>query len=361
MLDLAKFDSTGGLKVPMVKRILPRYIKIITKDLPAKFQISKRIVFDFESGMSTKKMWEEHDRLLQKLYQTQLMIDKNKLSLNELEIPRFSLLDLKIMLAKEILKSCELCEHKCKVNRLKGEKGICKVGDKYLITSEGVHWGEERYFIPSHTIFHWSCNMYCIFCQNFLMSHRIEPGIPVQPKLVAKAIKERSKICRNVNFVGSEPTMFLPWILEVLKCCEVNTPTLWNSNMFMSEKSMKLLDGIIDVYLTDFKFGPGPCSNHLTKVKNYWHIVTRNHLIAVKQGEITIRHLILPNHIDCCTKPALKWIAKNMRTKAIVNIMDQYRPAYKAKEHMDIRRTVNEAEVEEAINYAKKLKLNYVS
>ena len=364
MSDLTKFDSTEGLKIPMVKLILPRYIKIITKDLPAKFQISKRIVFDFESNMSTREMWEEHDRLLEKLHQTQLMIDKGKLNLDELEIPRFSLLDLKIMLAEEILKSCELCERKCKVNRISGESGECKVTQtkNCLISSEGMHLGEEAHIIPSHTIFFMGCNFHCQFCQNFTISQWYEHGISIPPKMLAEAIKRRKREgARNVNWVGGEPTPQLLSILKIIKLVEVNIPQIWNSNFYMSPKAMRLLDGVVDMYLSDFKYGNNECAQHLSKVNNYFEICARNHTLATEQAELTIRHLILPKHIECCTKPILKWVAKNIRTKAIVNIMDQYRPAYKAKEHMDINRTISKAEIEEAINYAKKLKLNYVN
>jgi putative pyruvate formate lyase activating enzyme len=129
----------------------------------------------------------------------------------------------------------------------------------------------------------------------------------------------------------------------------------------MSENTMKLLDGVIDMYLSDFKYGNDDCGRHLSKVENYFEVCARNHHAAIEQAELTIRHLVLPDHVECCTKPVLEWVAKNVRTKAIVNIMDQYKPAYKANEYMDIRRAVTKTEVQEAINYAKKLKLNYVS
>jgi len=364
MWNLAKFDSTAALEVPKIKRILPRYVKIITKDVPAKFQIAKRLVFDFDKSMSVKKMWEEHDRLVQKLHQMQFMIDKSKLSLDELEVPRFSLLDLKIMLAEDMLKHCELCERVCKVNRMSGEVGTCKVPETKdcLISSEFMHLGEEPHIVPSHTVFFMGCNFHCQFCQNFTISQWYESGAIVHPKLLAEAIKMRKRHgARNVNWVGGEPTPNLLPILKTIKLIEVNTPQIWNSNFYMSARTMKLLDGIVDMYLSDFKYGNSECARHLSKINNYFEICTRNHTLAAEQAELTIRHLVLPNHVDCCTKPALKWIAKNIRTKAIVNIMDQYRPAYKAHEHIDMQRPLSEAEIEEAINYAKKLKLNYVS
>lgn len=364
MWNLAKFDNIEALKLPMVKRVLPRYVKIITKDLPSKFQIAKRIVFEFDESMSTNKMWEEHDKLVKKLYQTQLLVDKNKLNLDEIEIPRFSLLDLKIMLAEDMLRSCELCERKCGVNRMSGEMGTCKVPEteNCLLSSEFIHIGEEAHIIPSHTIFFMGCNFHCQFCQNWSISQWHESGITVPPKMLAKAIEIRKQAgARNVNWVGGEPTLNLLPILKTIKMVDVNIAQIWNSNFYMSEKAMKLLDGIVDMYLSDFKYGNNDCARHLSKVNNYFEICARNHALAIEQAELTVRHLVLPNHVECCTKPVLEWIAKNIRAKAIVNIMDQYRPSYKASGYMDIRRTISEAEMEEAINYAKKLKLNYVS
>lgn len=364
MWNLSKFDSTAALKTPMVKRVLPRYVKIIMKDVPVKFHIAKRIVFDPGKNMSVKKMWEEHDRLVQKLHQTQFMIDKGKIGLDEFEIPRFSLLDLKIKLAEDILKSCELCEHRCKVNRMAGKVGVCKVNEteNCLLSSEFIHLGEEAHINPSHTIFFMGCNFHCQFCQNWRISQWHETATPVHPKMLAKRIKLiKGEGARNVNWVGGEPTPQLLAILKTLKSVDVNTPQIWNSNFYMSENTMKLLDGVIDMYLSDFKYGNDDCGRHLSKVENYFGVCARNHRAAIEQAELTIRHLVLPDHVECCTKPVLGWIAKNVRTKVIVNIMDQYKPAYKANEYMDIRRAVTKTEVEEAINYAKKLKLNYVS
>jgi len=362
MWQLLRPGTVGALEDPLVKKILPRYIRVVEDELPANFQIAKRIVFDFDKSLSSQQLWKKHSKLMKKFYETKEVIDKGKLNIKDLEVPRYSLLDLKIILTREIMKSCELCEHLCKVNRLKGELGICKVGNQCKISSEFVHMGEEIFFVPSHTIFFWSCNMQCVFCQNYTISHRIEPGIPVVSHQLAEAMeKKRKDGCRNCNLVGGEPTMSLLWILEALNYCKVNTPILWNSNMFMSEKTMKILNGVIDVFLTDFKYGPEKCSEHLTKVKNYWNVVTRNHLLAVKQAEVTIRHLILPDHVECCTKPVLEWIANNIRDKCIVNIMDQYRPEFKAKQYPGINRRITEEEFKEAVSYAKKLRINYMT
>lgn len=358
---LTRSYIADALEDKKVKKILPRYVKVVKDELPPNFQIAKRIVFDFEKHISIKQAWAEHDKLMKKFYGAKMMIDRKKLKLGDLEVPRFSLLDLKILLVKEILKECELCERKCRVNRLEGERGVCKVSDKSLISSMFMHMGEEPHISPSHTIFFMGCNFHCQYCQNWTISQQYETGTEIPPETIAQSIREmKERGARNVNWVGGSPTPNLLFILESLKMCGANQANVWNSNFYMSEKCMQLLDGVVDMYLSDFKYGNNACAERLSKVSGYFDICSRNHLFATKQAEITIRHLVLPNHIECCTEPLLKWIAKNLRKQAIVNLMDQYRPEFKAMEHNDINRRLERGEFQETVNYAKRLKLNYI-
>lgn len=359
MWRLLRSDAFIALEDPLVKKILPRYIKVVKNKLPANFQIAKRIAFNFDKKAPTTQLWKEHFKLMKKFYKIKKAVDNGKLKINDLEIPRFSLLDLKIVLTKELMKSCELCERKCRVNRLRGELGECKIGNEPIISSEGPHYGEESYYVPSYTIFFYSCNFHCQYCQNFSISQRLEEGTFITSQFLARRIEEMKVLgFRNVNFVGGSPTPQLVWILEALKFCNTNIPTLWNSNMYMTEKTMEILDGIVDVYLTDLKYGNDECALRLSKVQNYWEIVTRNHLLAAKQTELTIRQLVLPNHLDCCTFPILEWIAKNIKNKCLVNIMDQYYPCYRAKEYPEMNRRLTEEEYQNALARAKKLKIN---
>jgi len=361
MWRIIRPDISIALKDPLVKKVLPRYVKVVNNQAWANFQIARRIVFEFDKSLSNKELWKEHSKLMEKFYEIKEVLDKKKLKLEEMEIPRYSLLDLKIILTKEMLKSCELCERKCKVNRLKGEKGECKVGNVCLISSEFIHMGEEAYISPSHTIFFMGCNFHCQYCQNWSISQWFEKGYPVTPKELARLIEMRrvEEGSRNVNFVGGEPTPNLLPILETLKLCKINLPVVWNSNFYMSEKTMKILDGIVDLYLPDFKYGNNECALRLSKVQKYFEVVSRNHLLATKQTEVSIRHLILPSHVECCSKPVLEWIAENIKEKCIVNLMDQYRPEYKAMEFIDLKRRIAREEFKEVVNYAKKLELNY--
>jgi len=313
-LYLLRPDAISALQDEIVVGILPNYIKIINNQTEAKFQA-------------------------------------NKSSLNS-----------KISKAKKIVQSCELCERKCGVNRLKNEKGECRVAKHPLISSEFVHVGEEPFFVPSHTIFFMGCNFHCQYCQNWTISQWQESGFKIEPEQLASMIdRRRNEGCRNVNFVGGEPTPNLLFILETLNHVTANVPVVWNSNFYMTEKTMKVLGGVVDVYLSDFKYGNDKCAQKLSKVENYMEVVERNHEIATKQAELVIRHLVLPNHLECCTKPILEWIANNIQGKCIVNLMNQYRPAYKAHEYSDINRRLDKEEFDKAVELAKELKINYTT
>jgi len=163
---------------------------------------------------------------------------------------------------------------------------------------------------------------------------------------------------RNVNWVGGEPTPNLPFILEVLNHTKALLPQVWNSNMYMTHEVVSLLEGIADVYLADFKWGPGECSKKLSRVHNYWDIVTRNHLLANHHAEIVLRHLVMPGHTECCSRPILEWVAKNLDCeKILVNIMNQYRPEYKAFTIPEIARRITDSEYVSVVSLARNLGL----
>ena len=265
-----------------------------------------------------------------------------------------SLLDLKMFIAKKIAHKCHLCERRCGTDRIKRE-GECGVSHSQ-IASEFLHYGEEHILVPSYTIFFSGCSFRCVFCQNWDISQTIG-GRYIEPEKLAQKIETAGGI--NVNWVGGEPTPNLPYIFQVLEYCTRNIPQVWNSNMYCSQETMKLLSQVMDVYLTDFKFGNDKCAHRLSGVENYWKIISRNHLIAYDQGEMIIRHLVLPNHIDCCSVPILDWIGENV-SGALVNIMAQYRPCYKATHYRDIARSVSRAEYQRVMDYGKEKGLNLI-
>lgn len=340
---------------PLVRSILPHYAAAARDIEPTYFQIAKRV-----KANKNPNLWEEHQRCMRAFYDLK---EKMKAGLNlfDLDVQEFSLLDIKIAIADSMMEQCELCERRCRVNRKKGELGECRVGNRCLISSEFIHLGEEFHISPSHTIFFMGCNLHCQFCQNWSISQWYETGFEADPKTIAKAIEiRRSRGARNVNFVGGEPTPSLLWILRALKECSTNVPTIWNSNMYMSNECMLLLEGVVDMYLSDFKYGNDECSTRLSKVNNYFNVSARNHLIASETAELTVRHLILPNHVQCCSFPVLEWVAKHIKERCIVNIMDQYRPEWRAHQYEEIVRRINAEEFERVKAYASFLKLNYI-
>jgi putative pyruvate formate lyase activating enzyme len=328
----------------MVRTLLPKYHDILEENRSAQYLDCKRIPVSFDISQSTDDLWKLHDKTLRS-FNVQNSIQTS------------SLLDLKIELADRLFQACCFCECKCKIDRRK-TPGVCGVQEARIAT-EFLHFGEETVLVPSHTIFFSGCTFQCVFCLNWDIS-QLPCGTFIAPEKLGRIIEERKKQgAHNVNWVGGDPTSNLLYILQVLQQMDTNIAQVWNSNMYCSEDTMKLLHGIIDIYLTDFKYGNDSCAKRLSKVEGYTAVVKRNHLLANEQGEILVRHLVLPNHIDCCSKPVIRFIARHL-PDALVNIMGQYRPEYRAYEQKDISRPITPEEVLQVKEYAEKLGIHQI-
>ena len=170
----------------------------------------------------------------------------------------------------------------------------------------------------------------------------------------------REKGVRNVNWVGGDPTPNLHTVLDSLRKCDINIPSVWNSNMYLTEEGMKLLSGTQDVYLTDFKYGNDKCAQKYSNASDYWKVTTRNHKIAFRDAEIIIRHLVLPNHLKCCTEKIMKWIEDKLAPDVRFNLMGQYRPAGRADKYSEISRRISGEEMNKAMKMAEEIGLNNV-
>ena len=257
-----------------------------------------------------------------------------------------NLLDLKIEIAKEIFKKCIFCERRCEVDRYR-ESGFCRVKSP-LISCAFPHYGEERMLVPSGTIFFSGCNANCVFCQNWDISQYLN-GEEWSAERLVNWITEMRHIIKNVNFVGGEPTPNLLYILEVLKKLNIDIPVIWNSNFYMSEETMSILNGVVDIYLSDFKYADNEKALKYSNLPNYWEIVTRNHKIAYKQCEMIIRILVLPGKwIEEDLPEILNFIEKNL-PEAKVNLMPQYRPEWKAGIYPELSRRITGEEWKRAL------------
>lgn len=280
-----------------------------------------------------------------------------------------SLLEVKTEIARRGLSSCEFCERKCRVDRASGETGHCRVLDA-RISSEFIHMGEEPELVPSYTIFFAGCTFDCVYCQNSDISTNPSAGVTITPIKLARMIDAQARCSpmgrpsihgasrvRNVNWVGGDPTSNIHYVLQTISECEANLPQVWNSNMYLTEHAMSLLKGVIDVYLTDFKYGNDACAERLSNVKGYTGIVRRNHLLARDDAEVIVRHLVLPNHVECCTRSVLTWIADNLEDVK-VNVMGQYRPCHMAGDHYELSRSLEPSEYKRALKMADDLGLD---
>jgi len=356
-----------ALNVPNEKKAiigLARYFDVMQDRKPAKFMIAKKLAANFLPEDSLEYLWILHSNLTLDYYTLEKEIDTGLKSLDELKTPEKSYLDLKAEIARRIMGKCHLCTRRCGFNRLAGDLGLwCKSGTQITVSTMFEHMGEEPELVPSGAIFTLGCTMRCKHCQNWTISQWFEQGEIYSPKRLAKSVEDlRRNGCRNANLVGGEPTPWLEQWLQTFSHVEVNVPVVWNSNSYYSEETAKLLDGFVDVYLLDFKYGTNKCATRLSDAPDYWEACTRNHIYGKNHGELLIRVLVLPEHLECCTKPILNWIAKNLGTWVRINVMFQYRPEWKAHETPELRRRLTQNEMERAIQLAKEAGLtNFIT
>ena len=356
-------DTLAVLNDRLARKSLSRYFSVMQDEKPAKFMIAKRLQADFSENESTEKLWQEHERATRKFFVVESEIDAGKRDLQETMMPRRSYLDLKIEIARRILWECHFCVRRCGVNRVEGKRGYCKCGSDMEVSSIFAHEGEEPELVPSGTIFTMGCTMKCKHCQNWTISQWMESGQIYAPEDLAVEVGNlRADGCRNVNLVGGEPTpMLLQW-LRTFERVDVNVPIVWNSNTYYSPATASLLHGFADVYLLDFKYGPGECSERISEASDYWKACTYNHLEAKKSGELIVRILVLPSHLECCTRPIIKWIAENLGTETRTNIMFQYRPEWRAHEIPELRRRLTHDEMDRTIQLAREARLtNFIT
>ena len=255
------------------------------------------------------------------------------------------------------LKSCELCPHRCKVNRLEGKIGRCKAGKNVKIALASVHEFEEPCISGkngSGTIFFSNCNLSCKFCQNYEISGEgYGKEISIE-ELANIFIKQQEKGVNNINLVT--PTMYVYHIIEAIKIAKekgLKIPIIYNTNGYENVETIKMLKGYIDVYLPDFKYYNNEIAKKYSGIENYYEITSKaiKEMISqvgnpifdengIIQKGVIIRHLILPNYMQN-TKNVLKYIKENIGEDTYVSVMAQYFPTYKAKQDEKLNRKIN--------------------
>jgi putative pyruvate formate lyase activating enzyme len=193
-----------------VRDRLRRYYDIMQNKCTAKFQITKKLPTEINLSGSIEQLWKEHDRLSKEFKEMVDKIDLGEINFNDLSMPKISYLDLKIEICKRIMSDCHLCERRCKVDRLNGKLGYCKIGKMANISSAHLHFGEEPPLVPSGTIFFCSCVFSCKFCQNWDISTNPNAGIDVSGEKLARYANHlaREENARNINYVTPLPNTF---------------------------------------------------------------------------------------------------------------------------------------------------------
>jgi len=285
-----------------------------------------------------------------------------------------STLKSKIDQTYNMLESCEICPRRCKVNRLKNEKGFCGTGILPIVCSYMPHHGEEPPVSGnkgSGTIFFSQCNLKCVYCQNFHFSQEGE-GEEVSIEQLSKfMVYLQSCGCHNINLVT--PTHIMPQILNALYLAiekGLNIPVVYNTSGYELPEMIKILDGIVDVYLVDMRYSESQHSAKYSSAKDYPEMNQESlkemfqqvgnaefDVNGIIKKGIIIRHLVLPNRVSG-TEKIMKFISQEISQKTYISLMSQYRPYYNACNHREIGRRITHEEYQEAIDYLKKYSLN---
>lgn len=275
------------------------------------------------------------------------------------------------------LEACDICPRECGANRRESAKGaVCRTGERALVCSCNPHFGEEAPLVGiggSGTIFFAWCNLHCQYCQNYTIS-QLGEGREVEPgQLAAMMLRLQQMGCHNINFVS--PTHVVPQILAgVLIAAQagLRVPLVYNTGGYDSLETLALLDGVFDIYMPDMKYSDEPTARRLSKVENYPAVnraaVAEMHrqvgdLRLDERGialrGLLVRHLVLPGRL-AGTAGIVRFLGEEISRDTYLNIMDQYRPCYKAHEFPELNRRITPAEYAEAVRLAQEAGLHRV-
>jgi putative pyruvate formate lyase activating enzyme len=291
--------------------------------------------------------------------------------------PAYQKLEEKGKLAERVeeayatFEECRLCPRECGVNRLDGEKGFCRAPLKAMVHTAQPHFGEEISLVGQHgsgTIFFSNCNLRCVFCQNWPISIEGE-GRALEDEGLAQMMMHLQEIgCHNINLVT--PTHVMPNILSATQIAfkkGLRIPLVYNTSGYERVEIIKILDGVVDIYMPDIKYMDGDmAAKYSSGAADYPEVTTaaviemnrqvgihRVNKHGVALSGLIIRHLVMPNHV-AGTKKFVEWVAENLPKSTYVNIMSQYHVDYKAYEYPEIARGITVQEFLEAMDLAEK-------
>ncbi|MGB9754063.1 radical SAM protein [Roseiflexus castenholzii] len=275
--------------------------------------------------------------------------------------------------ARERLASCTLCPLACRADRLHGEAGECRIGREVIVASYGPHFGEEdvlRGWRGSGTVFFSGCNLRCVYCQNYDIS-QFAGGYAVDAAQLAEIFLEvQREGCHNLNLVT--PSHVVAQILDALAIAVprgLRLPIVYNTSGYDSVAALRLLDGVVDIYMPDVKYSDSAIGQQYSGIPHYWEVVRpalrEMHRqvgdLRIERGlamrGLLIRHLVLPGRL-VGSQEALRFIAEDISRNAWINLMDQYHPSYRAYDYPELARRITTDEYAEVVAYARSLGLH---
>ncbi|MCK4931664.1 MAG: radical SAM protein [Candidatus Aminicenantes bacterium] len=287
-----------------------------------------------------------------------------------LKTHRAGLLEDKIAKAQRLLESCSVCPRDCKVNRKKGETGFCRAGFLPKVSSSSPHFGEEQPLVGIHgsgTIFLTHCNLGCLFCQNYSISHLDEGEEISIEQLSRMMVTMQSLSCHNINFVS--PTHYVPQILAALPyaiALGLSVPLVYNTGGYDSVETLELLDGIFDIYMPDFKYSTEEVAEEYSQARDYPRVAKQaikemfrqvGDLVLDDRGialrGLLIRHLVLPSGL-AGTQNVMQFLSQDISKNTYVNIMAQYYPCGDIPPGSPLSRRISKLEYLQAVEIAKK-------
>lgn len=365
VFKLIRADSNSVWKDENIAQRFPNYRKIIEGTQIGRYLIAKSIECEFDVQDPIEKL---ENQLKQLSNQFNSIVKEDPEDLKERTIYPKNYISLAETIANRYLEECIFCERQCKVNRIDGEKGFCLISEDSYVSSAFLHMGEEAPLVPSGTIFFQGCNFGCVFCQNYDISQAWKGRKELDDtarrinahELASLAEKLIEKGAININYVGGDPIPNIHTIIGSLNFQSSNITQLWNSNFYLTDRALSLIIDFMDFWLPDFKYGNNICAKKYSGIENYYDFVSRNHkrIHDEGSGEIIIRHLVMPGHTECCSKPILNFVANEV-PKCVVNIMGQFRPEFKSSDYPEINRRPSIGEMHTVKNYADDLGIIY--
>ena len=270
----------------------------------------------------------------------------------------------------EIFRSCNCCPRSCRTDRIKGEQGVCSSTARLKVYAADPHFGEERPLVGrggSGTVFFSNCNLLCCFCQNWQINHRGDGSFISHDELARIMLGLQARGCHNINLVT--PTHVVPHIIKGLRIAiagGLRLPLVYNTGGYDNLEVIRKLDGIVDLYLPDFKYQDGAmAAKYSSGAEDYPEVaaaviqemhrqvgVLQVDEKGIAQRGLIIRHLVMPNNI-AGTDRFVRWVAQELSPRTSVNIMAQYRPMHKAFDYPEIARRITAAEWEQALSWAR--------